>query len=274
MDRTVTPKILRRDGHRCVACGCDLPFALQVHHKVPFGYGGTDEEPNLTTLCANCHRIVHWLAVGRRLEGRPAVQVERSLGAVPYRVIRGLSARIRRHRKQILLAGNRWLETNSGTRGPIPLEDALRVVASRNGLGPDEARQMRRVVARALRSIPSQVREKCSVRLVRNGSFLSVNAGNHLVLRTLAYTDDGARQDADVLLVWPCDIRISVVPRNQWSKVRGSHRFAAIPCFNIGLTFDEALSLETCEWRIFGGACRDALLVRRTRSWISNVTLP
>lgn len=68
------PSVLRRDKYRCTACS--VPFALAVHHIVPRGLGGLDTPRNLTTLCANCHRMVHCLAVGRRLEGRAADDVK------------------------------------------------------------------------------------------------------------------------------------------------------------------------------------------------------
>jgi 5-methylcytosine-specific restriction endonuclease McrA len=50
-------QILRRDGWRCQACGGRTN--LQVHHLTYRGRGGSDDEKNLISLCADCHRHVH-----------------------------------------------------------------------------------------------------------------------------------------------------------------------------------------------------------------------
>ncbi len=50
-------RILERDGWRCQNCGC--LENLQVHHVIRKSSLGNDEEENLMTLCASCHRSVH-----------------------------------------------------------------------------------------------------------------------------------------------------------------------------------------------------------------------
>jgi len=40
---------------RCGDCGSDAQ-ALQVHHKVPQRFYGTDREVNAVALCTDCHR--------------------------------------------------------------------------------------------------------------------------------------------------------------------------------------------------------------------------
>ncbi len=187
--------------------------------------------------------------------------------------LRRLALQIRYHRRRTLLAGNQWAMRSGKAKGPIALAKALDLIVIRNGLEPGEARLLQRVVQRVIRNIPAQIRQNCSFRLVKNARFLSVNAGNHLLFRTPAYSDDGTRQDADLFLIWPQDTRISVVSRRGWPRV-SRHRFAAIPCFNIDLSFQEALSLQANEWQIFARACQHALFDRRTRSWVSNVRLP
>lgn len=65
-------RILDRDGYRCVECGTDNePF--EVDHWHATALGGTDDDENLRTLCAHCHRIktnrdVRMIAKGRRLD--------------------------------------------------------------------------------------------------------------------------------------------------------------------------------------------------------------
>jgi 5-methylcytosine-specific restriction endonuclease McrA len=41
----------------CVACGATDD--LHHHHLIPRVEGGTDNEINLITLCARCHRTLH-----------------------------------------------------------------------------------------------------------------------------------------------------------------------------------------------------------------------
>jgi hypothetical protein len=41
----------------CSVCGKD--HNLEFHHFIPKSDGGTDEETNLSTLCYQCHGIVH-----------------------------------------------------------------------------------------------------------------------------------------------------------------------------------------------------------------------
>lgn len=55
--------ILERDGYRCTALiqvdgetkRCSCRTGLEVDHKVPIEWGGTDLPSNLVTLCQDCH---------------------------------------------------------------------------------------------------------------------------------------------------------------------------------------------------------------------------
>ncbi|MEX2219956.1 MAG: HNH endonuclease [Phycisphaerales bacterium] len=53
-------RIIQRDGAACVVCGrapsTHPGLALQVDHIKPHRRGGTDEESNLRTLCADCNQ--------------------------------------------------------------------------------------------------------------------------------------------------------------------------------------------------------------------------
>lgn len=42
----------------CVICGYDNEYTLQKHHIVPRRFGGSDDEDNLVSLCANCHEVI------------------------------------------------------------------------------------------------------------------------------------------------------------------------------------------------------------------------
>ena len=50
--------ILNRDNYKCQCCG-KKNIRLEVHHIVYRSQGGTDNETNLITLCADCHSKVH-----------------------------------------------------------------------------------------------------------------------------------------------------------------------------------------------------------------------
>lgn len=59
-------RVLARDKYSCRDCGASPesapdsgPVLLQVHHVVFVQHGGTNELPNLRTLCSNCHAGVH-----------------------------------------------------------------------------------------------------------------------------------------------------------------------------------------------------------------------
>jgi len=50
-------QILRRDGWRCQLCGSRRN--LHVHHTQLRSQQGDDDELNLITLCADCHKALH-----------------------------------------------------------------------------------------------------------------------------------------------------------------------------------------------------------------------
>ena len=55
--RELHRQVLERDGWRCQFCGSMQN--LQVHHLKYRSQSCGDEEPNLITLCAECHAAVH-----------------------------------------------------------------------------------------------------------------------------------------------------------------------------------------------------------------------
>jgi 5-methylcytosine-specific restriction endonuclease McrA len=50
-------QVLRRHGWRCQECGSSQH--LEVHHLVKRSQLGDDEDENLISLCATCHRKRH-----------------------------------------------------------------------------------------------------------------------------------------------------------------------------------------------------------------------
>lgn len=55
----VRKRILLRDGFKCQQCGLDSK-RLHVHHKEFKRNGGGESDDNLVTLCAHCHRVLHF----------------------------------------------------------------------------------------------------------------------------------------------------------------------------------------------------------------------
>lgn len=55
-------RIRERDGHKCQLCGAtpedDPRVRLEVHHVRPFSKGGPTVDPNLITLCHECHQAI------------------------------------------------------------------------------------------------------------------------------------------------------------------------------------------------------------------------
>lgn len=52
-------RILERDNYTCQQCGFKGK-GLAVHHVELKRNGGTEGDDNLITLCAHCHRMIHW----------------------------------------------------------------------------------------------------------------------------------------------------------------------------------------------------------------------
>jgi 5-methylcytosine-specific restriction endonuclease McrA len=52
-------EILKRDGFRCVYCGCNpTQRLLHVDHVVAVANGGTNAPENLVTACEGCSAVV------------------------------------------------------------------------------------------------------------------------------------------------------------------------------------------------------------------------
>ena len=58
--RLLRRSVLKRDGSRCLLCGAS--DRLTMHHIRPRALGGFDIEPNLMTVCGDCHQQLHYLA--------------------------------------------------------------------------------------------------------------------------------------------------------------------------------------------------------------------
>lgn len=63
-------RVFIRDNLTCQECGLheDDPTLFHVHHKVERANGGTNELPNLETLCCDCHKLKHSVRGGKSPE--------------------------------------------------------------------------------------------------------------------------------------------------------------------------------------------------------------
>lgn len=58
VDKTTRARIIHRDGYRCQMCGktpSEDGVKLQIDHRIPQDWGGSSEDSNLWTLCAECN---------------------------------------------------------------------------------------------------------------------------------------------------------------------------------------------------------------------------
>ena len=239
----------------------------------PENWVGRITVANLTTLCANCHKAVHWLSGEGRLAGKEGDQARRIYSASAFAKLAELAEVIQAQRARTKQAGNRWLK-QADTEGQMSLADALRLVSRRNHFDLARAAILEQVVQRVLAHLSAEALKGCSIRLVQRGRFFSINAGNILVFRVPGVFDGVKDQDGDVLLLWPERIRLSVLSRDEWREIQaGEGRFAAIPCFNLPLDFEQVLKMVTTDWGTFSQACHDAVRLGKGRQWISNVDL-
>jgi 5-methylcytosine-specific restriction protein A len=53
----IRERILLRDGYRCRVCGWASATELVVDHVIPLFAGGNNSDPNLQSLCKDCHKL-------------------------------------------------------------------------------------------------------------------------------------------------------------------------------------------------------------------------
>jgi hypothetical protein len=258
----LAPKARRRDGWCCQACGTTVEAILTVHHVIPVELRGRDILSNLRTLCANCHRLVHWLATGDRSLRRDACGVGQS--TIHTRNLLALARRIRSRRLRLVGPGLKIKDS-------VSLHTAIGAVIKRNGLEQPEAVSLRRCLNRALCALAINDRKNCSVRLERQSRFISVNANNHQVLRAPAWNDRGKRYEEDVILIWPHGVRPRILSPLEYRHA-ASGRFKLVPCINLYLSWEKFLSFSARDLKLFREACHRAFSPA-TRRWTSNVIL-
>jgi hypothetical protein len=228
-------RVPQRDGSRCQVCGTSARPVLAIHHVIPVALGGRDIFRNLTTLCANCHRIVHWLSAGNRSVEAHAY----GLGQSPSHARRLLALARRIRSRRVRVVGPDLVLTNA-----VPLRTAINTIVRRNGFdGSEKALLLRRCLTLALRKIAAPDRKACAVRLVRGARFISVDANNYLANRAPAWSDRMERYKEDMMLVWPHRVRPSIMTPSRFRRASAG-RFKLIPYTTLNLTWQECLSMS------------------------------
>jgi hypothetical protein len=181
----------------------------------------------LATLCANCHRLVHWLSTGDRALA-PISAYDLGQPKLVQKKLRRLASKIRTRRLKVV--GEDLVLTTA-----IPLATAEAAVIKRNGFDRDEGKRLQTCLRRALKAMDAKDRSKCSIRLVRQSRYISVNANNHLVIRVPAWSDKGYRFDTDIILIWPKSTPPSIFSEKEFRRM-SKFGFDRIPCFNMYLS--------------------------------------
>lgn len=275
MTREIVSASLRQQvfelyNNRCYICGFSIHTILRVHHRVPVSLGGTDEIENLVLLCPNCHTLVH-LFSSQRFDSREIsgfLTSEYSQGAIEQ--ITKLSQAIRQARRHIKQSGNMWSTGGPNSQRPYSVEEAIASVAQRNKYSDEKLGQLREVFELTLGHIPQELKARCSYRLLKRGSYISINLMNYLLYRSPGYGDLGGSPTYDCFLIFTKDLKDHFRVFDE----RTVFNFSYFDCVNLGLSFAEVLALSDTGWRDFSKACQIAAEARKSRGWVSNIQIP
>lgn len=113
---------------------------------------------------------------------------------------------------------------------------------------------------------------RCSIRLLKNGRYISVTTGNHLLFRVAAYSDAGVRQDADAFIVWPKGIRLTAFSTSE-QKAAIAFDFKLFDGVTLALSSANVLAMTERDWRHYCRACEEAWKHRHGKAWPSNVSV-
>lgn len=263
-------QVLGLYGNRCYACGFSIHTILRVHHRIPISLGGTDEIGNLVLLCPNCHTLVH-LFSAKRFDSREVSNFllpEYNQEAIGQ--IANLSQAIRQTRQRIKQNGNIWSAGSLDSQRPYSVEEAIVSVAQRNKYPDEKLEQLREAFLLTLSHIPQELRARCSYRLLKRGSYISINLMNYLLYRSPGYGDLGGNPTYDCFLIFTNYLEDYFKFFNE----RNVFNFSYFDCVNLGLSFAEVLALADAEWTNFSKACQMAAGARKSRDWVSNIQIP
>ena len=183
-----------------------------------------------------------------------------------------LAKQIRVRRDKINTNDNRWIQ-GVDAKGSMDIQTAIDVVSERSGYEGHDRKDLERAIRLLIAKTPASVLKRCSIRLLKQGRYLSVNAGNHLLYRLPAYSDSGTKQDADAFVVWPASKLLSGWSLSDQDRIV-AFRFRLFDAICLALDAQDILGFTSDDWGSFQSACEEALSCRKTRDWPSNVSIP
>jgi len=260
-------RVLKLHNNKCYVCGFSIQTILRIHHRIPVSLGGTDEIQNLVSLCPNCHTLVHRLS-SKRFDGQKVLEfLAPEYSQKASRRIAKLSQEIKQAKQRIKQSGNMWGAGNPHSQSPYSVEEAITSVARRNKYSDEKREQLRRVFLLTISHIPQELKTRCSYRLLKHGSYISINLMNYLLYRSPGYGDLGGDPTYDCFLIFTNDFKAHFEAFDE----RNVFNFSYFDCVNLGLSFDEVLALSDTEWEDFSKACQMATKARKSRNWVSNI---
>ncbi len=257
--------IYSKYADKCYVCDYTIKAALRVHHIIPREFGGKDDIDNFVLLCSNCHTLTHYYSSQRYQNKEIKNVLKAQLKEDAIKRLEGLILKVQNARRAIAENGNVWT-----AREPYTIDKAIEVISRKNKFEQSQRNQLSQVIGIVLHKIPTEIRGKCSYRLLKEGKYLSINLMNYLLFRTPAYGDFAESPKFDCYLTFPKE---KIPDELKPIEKRDVFLFEHFDCVNIGLSYDETLDLDSTDWSFFQNACRMAQIARRSREWISNVTL-
>jgi len=146
------------NSRTCQICGAQRPRSMETHHIIPRRYGGSDDDPNLVTLCSSCHTAVEsiysddrWQQVGLTKESTdgddddtPSID---DVGSQPlFDLIQMLAELDSRRRLGIDVYTVVHQETSRTTELRVHLRNAIEAVREHKSELPDSSRVYNRTL--------------------------------------------------------------------------------------------------------------------------------
>lgn len=220
---------------------------------------------NFVLLCSNCHTLTHFYSSSRFQNKEIGSYLKAELENDAINRLHDLTLKVHDARMEIKENGNLWVVSK-----PYTIKETIDKISIRNKFDDNQRCLLSEVIDVVLKKMPSVILNECSFRLLKEGRYLSINLMNYLLFRTPAYGDFAEKPQFECFLTFPKD----QIPYNlKPIESRDLFFFKHFDCVNIGLSYVEALKLNENDWNLFEDACRMAQNARKTRNWVSNVTI-
>lgn len=261
----IKAKVFKIYDNQCYICGYKIIQALVVHHIIPAELWGKDtyDIKNLVLICANCHKIVHRFSSNKYKNLDIAEFLISELNKESILRVKKIIKQLREFKDKIKSNGNL-------VQNPYTLKEAAEIVSDKNGFTSNMKDDVLEVLNLIISNIPKENVQKCSYRLLKNGKYISINLMNYLLFRTPGYGDFGEIPTHECLTSFPSEkIPTQYEPISQ----REPFKFKFAKVTNIGVSYEEMKNLSESEWKLFTEAIQIINQARKTRNWVSNISL-